>query len=128
MTPRGKIDAAVDYLLQSGVAWQTAAPPHYRLMWAMGFTFPPLLFQSFVGALVVNGLFFGVIFAGVAWVGFRPIPGEEIQLMLTLAPIGGLLVGLICGLIARFHAWRLGLPRWADFRPDVPHEETDGDW
>jgi hypothetical protein len=32
MTPREKIDAAVNDLLARGVAWQTAAPPHYRLL------------------------------------------------------------------------------------------------
>ena len=122
MTAREKIDAAVDDLASRGVAWQTAAPPHYRLFWAVGWHVPPPPFQSFLGLVLVNGLFFGVLFAAMAWVAERH--HSPLELMLTIGPIGGLVAGLVCGGIYRFHKWRLGLPRWADYNP---HHEADAD-
>jgi hypothetical protein len=126
MTAREKIDAAVDDLLGRGVAWQTAAPPHYRLFWTMGLLFPPPVFQSFLGVFWVNGVFFGVLFAGMAWLAERH--HATLELMLTLGPIGGAVVGLIAALVYRFHAWRLGLPRWADYNPHREDDADDAGW
>ncbi|HVL13060.1 MAG TPA: DUF6404 family protein [Gemmata sp.] len=120
MTPRRKIDAAVDDLLARGVPWHTAAPPHYRLLWAAGWHVPPLLFQSFSGSLLLNGACFGLLFAAMALVAERHHAPE---VALFLGGGGGLTVGLLVAALYRFRAWRLGLPRWADYRP--PGEEDD---
>jgi hypothetical protein len=126
VTAHEKIDAAVNDLLTRGVAWHTAAPPHYRLFWVLGWHIPPMLFQSFLGIVLVNGLFFGLGFAAMAWVAERH--HAAVELMLTFGTVGGLVVGLICGIIYRFQAWRLGLPRWADYNPHHEADAEDPGW
>jgi hypothetical protein len=126
VTAREKIDAAVNDLLSRGVSWHTAAPPHYRLMWAMGWYVPPMLFQSFVGIFVFNAVVGGMVFAAMAW--FFERHHSPVELMLTLGPIGGAAMGLVLATVSRFHTWRLGLPRWADYNPHHEEDAEDAGW
>jgi hypothetical protein len=122
---REKIDAAVTDLLDRGVVWHAAAPPHYRLLWAMGLHVPPMLFQGFPGIFLVHALFFGPIMGAMGWLFERH--GSPLEVAAYAAVVGGVGVGLFAAVIYRFQAWRLGLPRWADYNPRAP-DLDDADW
>jgi hypothetical protein len=125
VTAREKIDTAVDDLLGRGVAWQTAAPPHYRLLWWMGLHIPPPAFQSFLGVFAVNCVVFTLGFAAMAGIAERH--HAPLELMLTFGPIAGVTIGLIVAVVYRFIAWRFGVPRWADYNPHREDETEDSD-
>jgi hypothetical protein len=125
VTAREKIDAAVADLLDRGVAWHVAAPPHYRLFWAMGLHIPPMLFQSVPGIFLVHALFFGPIMGAMSWLLERH--GSPLEVMMYATVVGGVGVGLFAAVIYRFQSWRLGLPRWADDNPRRA-SELDADW
>ncbi|MBX9579489.1 MAG: hypothetical protein K2X87_04205, partial [Gemmataceae bacterium] len=126
MTFRDKLDAALALLADRGVKPALAAPPWYRLLWAVRLPVPPPHFQSLAGAAVVQ--------AGWLW-PVAAVTGLTTMVVLTGDPgsplvyIGlgfvALLNGLMTGLSYRLRARRLGLTRWADFDPYAP-DEADG--
>jgi hypothetical protein len=126
VTAREKIDAAVTDLLDRGVAWHAAAPPHYRVLWALGFHIPPMLFQGFPGIFLVHALFFGPVMGAMGWVFERH--HSPLEVMAFAGVFGGLAVGLFAAVIYRFQSWRLGLPRWADYEPRRESLPDDADW
>src|SRR5215471_7502388 len=115
MTPREKIDAAVEELRDRRVRSTTAAPPLYRLLWTIGIHVPPPLFQSFLGVITVQGAFFGLFMSG--FVAFLSGPGDRWELAIELGLASGLVFGLLMAAYFRWYARRLGLPRWADYCP-----------
>ncbi len=47
MTHQQKVDCLIEELGQQGVSSYTAAPPLFRLFWALGFKVPPPFFLGF---------------------------------------------------------------------------------
>jgi len=124
MTQFEKIALAVEELRQRRLRKSTASPLLYRFLWRLGVAIPPPLFQSFLGAAVVHGLWIGV-----------PIGAFLACWDRRLAPVGATYYGTIAGagyglLMATYLRWqarRLGLPSWADF-PEVMGTEEEEGW
>ncbi len=122
MTPRERIDAAVDFLTARGVPWSKAAPPHYRLAWLFGLHVRPPHFQTLLGLLVFNSVCCGTLFAVLVSVFERHLAGSA--LMVAFGVVGGLVVGIVSAPYYRWKAWRFGLPPWDQFPP--PPDEDSG--
>jgi len=124
VTGREKIDAAIDHLVSRGVSVNTAAPPQYRVFWFFSTRLPPPHFQTFVGLVTFNTLFFGAILSTLGLVFEQH--HAPVWWLIGLGVSGGCVLGLIHAPLYRWKAWRLGLPHWNDF--PTASTEDDPDW
>jgi hypothetical protein len=96
-----------------GIGAYTAAPAAFRMLWRLGVEVPPPHFASFWMLTLFMGVFFGVFWGLIMWAFvWRDMP---IALVLISAGLGGLLFGLAMAAYYRWHAGKLGLPRWEDY-------------
>jgi len=124
MSPRERIWLAVEELRARRVARRTAAPILYRFLWLLNIPIPPPLFQSFAGAMVLNGFVFGAILGAIlASFDRRMAPDGAI----IYGTIAGAIYGFFMAVNYRFTARRLGLPLWGEYVPGSWEEEED-DW
>jgi hypothetical protein len=126
MAPRQKIDAAVRYLRARKVSAGTAAPPLYRLLWALGVPVPPPHFQSFPALALAMGVPFGLLLGVVLTFAGPGNPALPIGAGMGL--VAGALFGLSMAGYYRRSAARMNLPRWADFDPEPAEEPDSPDW
>jgi hypothetical protein len=122
MTAREKINAALDDLKARGVSKSSAAPPVYRLLWALGIHIPPPHFQSFLGLFALQGLSFALIMTSVLFAVMQP---NEFGLLALVGVGSGLLFGLLMASFMQIQRRRLGLPRWDDYTPGQTEDELD---
>jgi hypothetical protein len=125
MTSREKINAALEDLKGRGVSKSSAAPPVYRLMWALGIHIPPPHFQSFLGLFALQGFFFGLIMTVVL---FAILPTNEIEMLLLVGAGSGLVFGLLMATFMNIYKRKLGLPAWDDYTPGPTETEEELDW
>jgi prepilin signal peptidase PulO-like enzyme (type II secretory pathway) len=123
MTSLEKIHLAVEELRARGVRKSVAAPLPYRLLWRTGFAIPPPLFQSFLGLLILHGVFFGVILGAILACADRRLAPDGATLLGT---VSGAIFGLVMATHFRVEARRLGLPPWGDFPYGTGTEEDEG--
>jgi hypothetical protein len=129
MNQREKIGAAVAYLKTRKIPAGTAAPPLYRLFWAMGLHVPPPHFQSFLGVAFLLGTFFGLLM-GVVF-AFMTAADDLLLAAAGTGLVSGVLFGLTMAGYFRWSAAKLGLPAWRDFDPEFAAETAkpaDADW
>ena len=125
MTPREKIAAALDDLHARGISKASAAPPVYRLLWALGIYVPPPHFQSFLGLLAIQGFFFGLIMTAILFALMRT---DDIEMVLMVGVGSGLLFGLLMATFMQIYVRKLRLPRWEDYTPGQTEAEEEPDW
>jgi hypothetical protein len=134
MTHRQKVDHLIEELRHRGLPASTAAPPLFRLLWALGLETPPPVFWGFIPSMLFMGGFFGFFFglfmelAFLIWL----ILGEGLWLghgggqllsrgifgftvVAGVAAVAGLLFGLPMAAISRWKAAQLRLPSWEDY-------------
>ena len=94
-----------------------AAPPLFRLLWALGLEVPPPAFLSFRVVAFAMGIYFGAFLATVEVVRGR-IQGDLADLVAGAfsAGVGGATFGLLMAWMHRRKADRLHLPSWEEFR------------
>jgi hypothetical protein len=124
MTQLEKVRFAVEDLVARGVRKPTASPLLYRLLWHIGVATPPPLFQSFLGAFVLQGCSFGLLLGAVLACADRRLAPNDATL---LGIGGGTTFGVLMGLHYWWYARRLGLPKWDDYTPGEPAEK-EPDW
>ncbi len=128
MTHDEKLRALRADLERRGVPAFRAAPPLFRLLWALGIAVPPPVFWRFRSLWLFGSAVFAVPLAAFIWfcsaatLGFLnsvnptpPAPAERylaMGLTLTLAPAWALLCGLIIAAPYQRLAARLRLPGW----------------
>ncbi len=126
MTHRRKVEHLIEELGNQGVGTYTAAPPLFRLLWALGLEVPPPFFLGFGKLTLLMGTFFGALWGvlwGVgmwlsAWQGEMPV-GIAVAITTLAAVFAGLTFGLVMAWYTRWKAARLGLPAsWEDY-PEV---------
>lgn len=124
---REKIDAAVAYLKARKVGGSTAAPPLWRLFWALGIHVPPPHFLGFFAAFLVTGVPFTLLMTPLLFV---IQPGVGLEYAAFMGAATGLIFGLLMAAYYRVAARRLGLPPWSEFRPGADPEpgSTDESW
>ena len=64
---REKVERLIADLRQRGVSPYTAAPPLFRLAWALGLDVPPPLFLGFLPLTLLMGAFFGAFWVAFMW-------------------------------------------------------------
>ena len=127
MTGREKIDAAVEYLKARKVGGSTAAPPLWRLFWALGLHVPPPHFLNFGSITLVAGLPFGLAISVFSFLVTSFAAGEPLAgSYLLLGCGGGLFFGLGLAAYYRWSAGQMGLPSWRDF--GKYEGEEDANW
>jgi hypothetical protein len=116
MTHRQKVDHLIAELGQQGVSRYKAAPPLFRLLWALGLEVPPPLFLGFLPLTVLFGAPFGVLWGVGMWFWvWQGLGLAGLVVGLPGAVLAGLLFGLVMAWIHRRYAVRFGLPSWEDY-------------
>ena len=118
MTHSQKVVRVIKDLQARGVNPYTTAPPLFRLLWRVGIQIPPPLFLGFSTLVVLFGLPFGALWAGMMLVFMHrhhPLPP---LLMPSAGAAAGLLFGVAMALLTRRTARRLRLPRWSNYPLD----------
>ncbi len=131
MTHREKVDRFIEDMRERGVGTSSAAPPLFRLLWALGLEIPPPLFLGFLPLALAAGAFFGffwglfmaaffliwlVVGEGVLWghaaidLVWKGLFG--LGVLAGGAFVAGLLFGLTMATYMRWKAARLALPSW----------------
>jgi hypothetical protein len=64
---RQKVERLIADLRRRGVSPYTAAPPLFRLAWALGLDVPPPLFLGFLPLTLLMGAFFGAFWVAFMW-------------------------------------------------------------
>ena len=114
---RQKVERLIADLRERGVGSRTAAPPLFRLAWALGLDVPPPLFLGFLPLLLLTGAIFGSFWGAFLWtLRWRAwqMPG---WLAALTAGCAGLAFGLGMATHYRRKAARLRLPPWESY-PD----------
>jgi hypothetical protein len=130
MTHREKVDAALAYLKTRKISGSSAAPPFFRLCWALGIKIPPPHFLSFPATVLVLGVPFGLLMATalavVALIGSLQVAPWLLLGLPGLALMSGGAFGLLMAAYYRWTARNLNLPSWSDFgKYEADH---DADW
>jgi membrane associated rhomboid family serine protease len=123
MSHRQKVEHLITELGQQGVGAYTAAPPLFRLFWALGLKVPPPLFLGFGKLTLLMGASFGVLWGvlwGVLmwlWVWQGEIPAViAVPLIVIAAVLAGLIFGVVMAGLIRRKAAQLGIPSsWEDY-------------
>jgi hypothetical protein len=113
MSHREKVERHVADMRSRGLWRSTAAPPLYRVLWAIGVPVRPPLMQTFWTLAAFMGIYFGV-----AWgVFMRLLFWQQMpwQYWASVSGLAGLLFGLSMATYYRVRARSLGLPSWEDY-------------
>jgi membrane associated rhomboid family serine protease len=113
LTHREKVERQLADMVARGVSSYTAAPPLFRLLWALGVPVPPPLFLGFTTLTLLMGTFFAVIWGGLMWL--LVWPGAQLLLVATTAAIAGLVFGVCLAAYVRWQAARLQIPPWESY-------------
>jgi hypothetical protein len=124
MTHRQKVDHFIEDLRERGVGTSTAAPPLFRLLWALGLKVPPPLFLNFFTLTMLLGGAFAVLWGSFMWAFvsghkwlFHPehvsLEGYAVWVICTAG--GGYAYGLCMAAYFRWKARRLRLPPWGSY-------------
>jgi hypothetical protein len=115
---RGLINAFIEEMEELGVGSYTAAPPNFRLLWAMGINVPPPFFLGALPLTLIAGvpfaLFWAVGMSLAMWLVQRALP---LWLVAAVSALAGLAVGLAMAAYYRWRADTLPLPAWEDYLP-----------
>jgi hypothetical protein len=90
----------------------TAAPPLFRLLWAVGVPVPPPHFCRGPLLFAFSAVWFGSVMGLLLWLG-----GHRPSAVLSDASLVGAAFGAVMTFYYRGKARRLGLPEWKDFEP-----------
>jgi hypothetical protein len=112
---RQKVERLIADLRRRGVSPYTAAPPLFRLAWALGLNVPPPLFMGFLPLTLLMGAFYGTLWGGFIWaLQWHSGPSAQ-RAAATLAACAGLVFGLSVAAYYRRKASRLRLPPWESY-------------
>jgi hypothetical protein len=110
---RQKVERLIADLRQRGVSPYTAAPPLFRLVWALGLDVPPPLFLGFLPLTLLMGAFYGAFWGAFMWT----LQWRAWQMPLWLAVLTAACAGLAFGLsMAGYYRWKAArLPPWESY-------------
>jgi hypothetical protein len=112
---RQKVKHLIADLRHRGVSPYTAAPPLFRLLWAMGLDVPPPLFLGFLPLTLLLGAFFGALWGGFMWLLLWRALHMPLGVAALTSACDGLAFGLCMAWYYRQKAERLRLPPWEDY-------------
>ena len=95
---REKVERLIADLRQRGVSPYMAAPPLFRLAWALGLDVPPPLFLGFLPLTLLMGAFFGAFWGAFMWV----LQWKAWQVPWWVAVLTATCAGLVFGLSGSF--------------------------
>ncbi len=112
---RQKVERLVADLRKQGVSRYTAAPPLFRLLWALGLAVPPPLFLGPRPLALLLGAFFGTFWGAFMWQFQWQASHTPPGLAVLTAACAGLAFGLGMAGYYRWKAARLRLPPWESY-------------
>jgi hypothetical protein len=117
-----KVARVLADLERQGVSRWSAAPPLFRLLWALGLAVPPPLFLGLRSLTLLFGVLFGSIWGVSMWTTQWRFwsPPDEISLTIVIVStaLAGVLFGFTMATYYRWRANRLHLPSWENY-PDA---------
>jgi hypothetical protein len=115
MTHRQKVEHFIAGLGKQGVGSHTAAPPLFRLLWAIGLEVPPPFFLGFATLTPLMGASFGIVWGACMWL----LQWQAWHMPLEWAAVSAAGAGLLFGLgMAGYYRWKaasLRLPPWESY-------------
>ncbi len=103
MTHRQKVDHLIQELDHQGVSSNMAAPPLFRLLWALGLEVPPPLFLGLFQYALVLGIPFGVLWGVGMWLWvWQELGLAGLIVGVPSTVVAGALFGLV---MAGFFRW-----------------------
>src|ERR1019366_2352617 len=107
-----KVARLLKDMKRRGVAVGSAAPPLFRMLWAMGISLPPPFFLGFLTNMLLMGIPMGIGWSGAMWL----LQWKGIKMPAGLAVAGtaafALLFGASMGFYYQWKARSLKLPPW----------------
>lgn len=119
---RGKVTAMRRDLDARGIRPGVAAPMLYRLLWRMGLSVRPPLFQPFSRVFALHAAFHGMAWGALMWALLwrRTVDGPANWAAAVAGALAyGTVVGYLSARSVRRRATALSLPPWADYEPPV---------
>jgi hypothetical protein len=111
MTHRQKVDHLIQELDRQGVSSNMAAPPLFRLLWALGLEVPPPLFLGLFQYALVLGIPFGVLWGIGMWLWvWQELGLAGLIVGVPSTVVAGLLFGLV--MAGFFRRWAARQLRW----------------
>jgi hypothetical protein len=118
LTHNEKTIHLIEALRERGVGQYTTAPPHYRLLWRLGWETPPPMFQRFLPQFIASGTYFAVTWGPLMWLfQWRYQDISVADAMITSVGTGAIF-GLAMAIYFRWKARNFGLPEWEAY-PDT---------
>jgi hypothetical protein len=112
MTHREKVDYLISDLTQRGIKRRTIAPPHWRMVWKLGWLIPPPHFMGFFALTLLCGSLPCLLLELFMWFMGRSYGLNGRLILLLSGGASGVLCGLIGAASFRLQAAKLGLPPW----------------
>ena len=85
--------------------------PPYQLLWLIGLNVKPPLYNSFLSNIIINGLFFGIIYSTI--INFPVNINSISHYLLTIGLTGGLF-GFIMSCVYKAKAIKYKVTKWED--------------
>ena len=114
MTFEQQRNAALQRLIEAGIAPAEGQPPLWRLLWRLGLHIPPRLFAGYWSVVLADGLPFGVAWGLLMGLALWRDQRAPILVALVSAVFASWLYGSATALAMARRRSELGLPKWRD--------------
>jgi hypothetical protein len=110
-----KLELMYRHMASLGISRAVAAPPAWRLLWALGIEAPPPLFAPFWPSVLLIGAYFGTAWGVVMWLVQWSRRGMPPSIAAGAAVTAGVLFGLCMAVYFRHVARKHHLPSWDEY-------------
>lgn len=131
LTLQSKVQYFIADFAKRGIGQFVAAPPVWRLAWALGVDVPPPHFMRFGQLTLFSGCLFAILWGFVEWIMGKASQGAFFVAFTSV--IFGVLFGICLAAYYRHVAGKLNLPLWEQYpngsptttpSPVIPHQTS----
>ena len=105
-------EKAIAILEKSGIHKSNYLPPVTALLWKWGVKVPPPHFASFASTATVTGLYFGLVWGAIMWLGVWSSWGMGIRAALFNAVLAGVMFGVFMAAYYAYGRKKHQFPSW----------------
>jgi hypothetical protein len=105
-------EKAIAFLEKSGIHKSNYLPPATALLWKWGVKVPPPHFASFASTATVTGIYFGLVWGAMMWLGVWSFQGMSIRAALFGAVSAGVMFGVSMAAYYAYGRKKHQFPTW----------------